>query len=274
MAAKLLVRLMGTDHVAIYTMGQREYCRLAVATSSRAMALGKSIHVGDHPSLFQPLMGNTLFFNQDIVSDLPSMASSLKDAGGDERLFILLWDMPFEKKTLQYQNLLKVVGTLIANATMRSARYLNALAYQRFLPETRLLTKDAFLEMTDVYRKVSMMGLAQFSILKVKLDKDASKKKMDKRIHACLRQGDIVGMLKKRTIGILLPNSTPEESKIVKNRLAAAGIAAKSFEFSTIQGDPYDLSAVIPGSGIPYKEKALSQPPKDTDLYKQTGQYS
>jgi len=77
LAAKLLVRLMGTEHVSIYTAGQKDYCRLAVSTSSRAAELGKSIYMPRYPALFTPLMEKKYFFNQEIVTNMPSMASSL-----------------------------------------------------------------------------------------------------------------------------------------------------------------------------------------------------
>ena len=199
-------------------------------------------------------MEQNSFFNPEIVSDLPSMASSLVGSDGKNRLFLLLWDLPFEKKTLYYSNLLKVVGTLIYNATVRSTRYLDALEHKRMIPDTQLLNKEAFAEMMGVYQRVRDMGLAQFSVLKIKYDKSTSKKEMDRKIHRCVRQTDIVGMLKKKTIGVILPNSSMEDGEIVKARLRAAGITASTFELTTITVNGSEPQTVVLGSGVPYRE--------------------
>jgi hypothetical protein len=265
-AVQLLKRLMGTEHVAIYTMNGAAYCRLAAATSTRATELGKSIHIPSQPALFEPLLSKNYYFNPEIVSELPSMASSLIGNDGDNRLFIFLWDMPFEKKNLHYSNLLKVVGTLIYNATMRSARYLDALSYKRFVPGTQLLTKEAFAEMTGVYRKVNELGLTQFHMLKIKLAPETMKEEMDRKIHECIRQTDIVGMLKKKKIGILLPNSTEIDGQVVKDRLLAAGIDAKTYDPDKLQNVAGEGEAVVPGSGVPFKERLenLARPRRES----------
>jgi nucleoside-diphosphate-sugar epimerase len=257
-AVKLLMRLMGTDHVAIYTMNEANYCRLAATSSSRAAELGKSIHIPDVPELFQPLMEKNGFFNPEIVSDLPSMASSLVGADNTTRLFIFLWDLPFDKKNLHYSNLLKVVGTLIYNAVARSARYLDALAHKRLIVGTQLLKKDAFQEMLGVYQKVSDMGLAQYCVLKIKLDELTTREEMDQKIRACVRQTDIVGMIKKQKIGIILSNSTEIDGQIVKDRLAAAGIVAKlSQPVNAIIGGAVSKPAVA-DNGVIFKESLQS----------------
>ena len=257
-AAKLLMRLMGTEHVAIYTMNETDYCRLAATTSSRAAELGKSIYIPSRPALFGPLMEKNSFFNPEIVSELPSMASSLVGSDPKSRMFIFLWDMPFDKKNLHYSNLLKVVGTLIYNAVMRSARYLDALAHKRFVSGTQLLKKDAFQEMLSVYQRVSDMGLAQYCVLKIKLDELTTREEMDQRIHACVRQTDIVGMIKKKKIGIILPNSTEIDGQIVKDRLAAAGIATKLSQPANAIVSGAESKPAAEGSGIPFKESLQS----------------
>ena len=264
-AVQLLKRLMGTEHVAVYTMNGAAYCRLSAATSTRATELGKSIHIPSHPELFEPLLSKNYYFNPEIVSDLPSMASSLVGEKGDDRLFIFLWDMPFDRKNLHYSNLLKVVGTLIYNATARSARYMDALAYKRFVPDTQLLTKDAFAEMAGVYQKVAEMGLTQFHMLKIKLGPDVSLQEMDRKIHECIRQTDFVGMLKKKKIGLLLPNSTEIDGQVVKDRLQAAGITAKTYDPDKLLKVAADGETAVPGSGVPFKERLenLTQPQKE-----------
>lgn len=231
-AAQLLKRLMGTDHVAIYSMNGSSYCRLAASTSTRAAELGKSIYIPSYPALFTPLLEKSSFFNPEIDSNLPSMASSVVGADNTNRLFIFLWDMPFDRKNLHYSNLLKVVSTLIYNATARSARYLDALAHKRFVPGTQLLKKDAFAEMLGVYQKISDLGLTQFCVLRVRFDQQTTRQEMDLKLHGSVRQTDILGMLKKKTVGILLPNSTVIDGQIVKDRLAAAGIFAKLYEIT------------------------------------------
>lgn len=224
-ASGLLSRLMGTTDVAIYTVSNRDYCRLVTATSLRARSLGKTIFMPDFDSIFQPLQNNEVYVNRSMDADLPSMANPLNGPEGDLKMCILLWDMDYEKMTLYYVNTLKVVGALIYNALIRSANYLDALAYKRYIPETKILQQFAFQEMHAIYQKAGKNRLAEFCMLEI----EAGERPLeDWSIHlsGLLRESDIIGLLPNHRIGILLTNTSQEEARYVIDRMKSEGIAA------------------------------------------------
>jgi hypothetical protein len=227
-ATRVLASVMGTGSVALYAVSS-EYLRLTAATTPRARALGKSIRISQFPEIDRLLRSNKVFINKAMDEGMPSMISSLLDADGSMRIVILLWDMPYENMTLYYANMLKVVGSLILNAVIRSANYMDALAYRRYLPGTHILKRDAYEEMLNIYQKQSLSNLTEYCVLEVATG-GMPPEEMSEKLDGLIRNTDIVGMISEGSLGVLLVNSTREDATSVAERLTSAGIAVRSPE--------------------------------------------
>lgn len=213
-----LKKIMDTEDVSIYLVSNSEYCRLASASSQRAISLGKSISMKKNHIIFDVLQSDQVFINRTLDNSLPMMASALFDDERNMRIVIFLWDLSYEKMTLYYSNLLTVVGALVYSMFMRDVNYLDVLAYKRHVENTSILHEDAFLEMTEVYKRAGEKGYAVSSVLFVKKG-DLSINEINDKINPLLRDTDYIGMQRDGEIAILLTNSDKNESEIVKERL-------------------------------------------------------
>lgn len=225
-ATRVLSSVMGSNDVALYAVSSNDLFRLTAATTPRARSLGKSIQMSQHGEIDRLLRDNKVYLNKAMDPGMPSMMSSLLDADGNMRILVLLWDMAYENMTLYYANMLKVTGALIMNAVIRSANYMDALAYRRYLPGTRVLRKDAFEEMRGIYRKESGNNLTEYCAIEIPQG-DAPIEELSARLDGILRHTDIVGSLSEGKLGVLLVNTACEDALGVVGRLNDAGIAAR-----------------------------------------------
>ncbi|MDF2540334.1 MAG: hypothetical protein K0S47_52 [Herbinix sp.] len=222
-ALDTLTEIMETPDVSIYLMSNRDYCRLASASSEKARSLGKSISVKNYKVIFDVLESKLVYINRSLDSTLPMMASSLFDDKNNMRIVIFLWDIPYEKMTLYHANLLTIVGALVYSGFVRDADYLDALAYRRFIPETTILQETAFKEMVDIYKHAGEKGYAESCILYVQ-GEFTSPREMNDKIQPLLRATDYVGAMTGGNLAILLTNTNTNESVYVRNRLEEKSI--------------------------------------------------
>lgn len=225
-APKILSQILGVRDVAIYTNTRYGYMRLMASTTPEAQVMGKSIRREDHPQIFEVMEDGGIYINRTLNRGLPSMASSLTDANGNSAFVFFLWNVPYEKMTLYYANLLRVAVSLIYNALMRSARYLDALSYKRYIPGTSALQPEAFAEMCAIHRKVRDEGMTEFCVLELPAA-GSTIEDWCERLRPLLRSSDLVGQLDEDRIGILLLNTSADEARFVIERLQHAGIEVR-----------------------------------------------
>lgn len=217
-AMDTLSEIMGSKDISIYLVSNQEYCRLAAASSERARYLGKSIKMNDYKVIFDTLRNKQIFINRSLDDGLPMMASALFDNEANMKIVILLWDIPYEQMTLYQANLLTVVGSLIYHGVVRDANYLEALAYQRFVPDTKILQETAFDEMLDIYTKANEKGYAEISVINISCESHTIEE-MNDTIIPLLRDTDYVGLRKDGNLAVLLTNTNANEAVFVRKRL-------------------------------------------------------
>ena len=222
-ALDTLSEIMNTKDVSIYLVSNKEYCRLASASTEKARSLGKSIPVKNYKEIFDVLEAKQVYINRSLDNKLPMMASALFDNKGDMRIVIFLWDIPYEQMTLYQANLFTVVGVLVYSVVVRDADYLDALAYRRYIPETTILQEAAFQEMLRVYQHAEEKGYAELSVFYVQTNNMPLKELSDK-IRPLLRDTDYVGIMADGDLAVLLTNTNQSESIYVRKRLDAKNI--------------------------------------------------
>lgn len=218
-----LKEIMETEEVAIYLVSSKNYCRLASASGEKAGSLGKSITMNTYHVIFDVLQSGQVFINRNLDNSLPMMASALFDDERNMRIVIFLWDLPYERMTLYYANLLTVVGALVYSGFVRDANYLDALAYRRYIQGTSVLQEEAFKKMMGIYKRAGEKGYAVSSVLYIQKE-GMSIHEISDKIHPLLRETDYIGMVPGNEMAILLTNSSQNESVHVSERLKKVNI--------------------------------------------------
>lgn len=125
-AAEVVSQLMNSRDVAIYVVTDRDYARLASATSEDARQYGASIRYREMKEMSASLEERKVFINRTIDRHFPCMASPIYERD-EMKLILMVWKIPWEQMTLEQADLLAVISSLIQNAVLRASRCIDAL---------------------------------------------------------------------------------------------------------------------------------------------------
>ena len=222
-AADIIGRILGTEDVAIYQIANGDYCRLFSATSDQAKSLGKSLKYSEMTDMITAINNHQVYINKTMNEDYPLLASAIYRSEKPIEI-IMLWGLPFEKMTLYHTNLLTVLGYMIYNSVERADRYLEALATTRFIPDTRLLTKDAFQELQTTYQDAMDKGFTECTVLQVSSEENRNYKEWSDILSSKLRFSDYLGIGGGGEVCILLTNSSLQDAQFIIQRFGQIGI--------------------------------------------------
>ncbi|MEE8716193.1 MAG: NAD(P)-dependent oxidoreductase [Coriobacteriales bacterium] len=226
---QVLSKLMGSDDVAIYSVAGPTFARLVSATSTRARALGNSVRYRQLGQLGDDLAKRTTYVNRALDADMPSMARGIYSDEG-LALFVVVWDMPWERMTLSQSNVLTVACSMIRDAVLRSQRMIQLLRSRRMVGDTTVMNEGAFGEIVDIYRDAARDGLVVCSILRVDLSGfSGSVEQLDSELRGRLRDSDYLGDYGRGGVSVLLVNSSQADAEIVSARLGRAGFPSTVF---------------------------------------------
>lgn len=230
-AADVLCKVLDTDAVSIYRVSNADYCRLLVATTDDARQLGKSYKYSESGDLAEALARNEVYVNRKLRHNMPVLAYGLRH-GNDLEYILMVWNLSFEKISLHQMDLLKVVGNMVQNAITRSDIYLEAISDKRYLPETNILTEQAFEETIRTSEEIGKREYGESTLICIQsagpvelLKKNEGELlHYDEILQKNLRETDSVGVGKDGYIYILLTNSNAQEAHIVIRRFASQGV--------------------------------------------------
>ncbi len=221
-AAATVAELMDTHDVAIYQVANDRYCRLFSATSAKARSLGRSVVYPELRGISEALRDHRVFINKALDMSLPLMVNGIYD--GDKLTYILMiWGLKLENVSLYQANQLTILSYLIMLSVNRADQYLNALTNERFIEGTRVMEAPAFQEMLSLYVSAEQRHLVEYCLLCVDAG-DLDVRQADAILRTKTRNTDLIGLYGDGKIGILLPNSTPVDARIVIDRICGAGL--------------------------------------------------
>lgn len=222
-AADIIGRILDTPDVAIYQIANGDYCRLFSATSKQAKVLGKSVKYSEMTEMMDAINNNRVYINKTMNEEYPLLASAIYRSEKPIEL-IMIWGLPFENMTLYHCNLLTVLGYMIYNSVERADRYLKALETTRFIPGTKLLTKDAFEELHSIYRDAMDKGFTEYTVLSVTSDQSRTYEQWSEALSSKLRLSDYLGINYDGQVCILLTNSSIDDAQFIIHRFQKLGI--------------------------------------------------
>jgi UDP-glucose 4-epimerase len=208
--------------VAIYARkGNLPFARLVV--HSRSMQnLPRSLDMEKLPKLRDSLNQGKLFVNKSLEPGYPAFAAPVSDEK-EPLAAIMLWDVPFDKQTLYFENLFNVVAGLVQSAMVRALKYFN-LSGDVYLVNTRILADHAFLSALGVYQNMRKQRSGRFLLVRLHGDADLSIEEYDRRIGQAIRSTDLAGRLADGAYYVLFPQAGTENLPQISARFATQGI--------------------------------------------------
>ncbi len=227
-AAEMVSQLMNSGDVAIYTVSNRDFARLASATSKKARQYGHSIRYQQMDDLSRALNEKKVYINRAIDENYPHMASAIYN-GDEMQLILMVWGIPWEQMTLGTANLLVVVSYLIQNAVLHANRYMAALEDKRYVDGNRILETEAFTSLVRAFNHAMDKDLTECTLLEVEV-KEGDYREAGEVLHKKLRTSDYLGTLRDGKLYALLANTSNSDAHYVISRFQECGYASRIVE--------------------------------------------
>ncbi|MDD3213124.1 MAG: NAD(P)-dependent oxidoreductase [Eubacteriales bacterium] len=202
--------------VSIYACKEnRSFARLIIH-SRDLKNLPRSLDLDKFPKLRDALNAHRLFVNTALEPGYPAYAAPASDEQ-DGLAAIMLWDVPFDKQTLYFENLLNVVAGLVQSAMARALKYFN-VSGDMYLADTRILNDQAFRSALGVYQNMRRNHTGDYLLVRLKTAGALSQEEMDQRIGRATRATDIVGRLNDGEYYVLFPQASTENLLQISDR--------------------------------------------------------
>ena len=234
-ACEVVAEFLDVESVGIYTMGRSPYyLRLRARQGDATTNLPKSLKVEALPYLQTILSKHTVFQNKELQEDLPDMAVPVLF---DDRVIavIQVYDVPFERFSLQSEIMLKVVSLLIASAIRKAALYEEGIREKMYVNGTRFFNVEHFVynekeakRQHDLeYRTFQKAQLIAFKGEELRADKLELLAELSDVLDRIVREDDMFGVNEAGNLEALLFNLPDEFKDSVQGRFIKEGIEIK-----------------------------------------------
>ena len=234
-ACEVVAEFLDVESVGIYTMGRSPYyLRLRARQGEATTNLPKSLKVEALPYLQTILSKHTVFQNKDLQEGLPDMAVPVLF---DDKVIavIQVYDVPFERFSLQSEIMLKVVSLLIASAIRKAALYEEGIREKMYVSGTRFFNaehfayneKEAKRQHDLEYRTFQKAQLVAFKGEELNVDKLELLAELSDVLDRIVREDDMFGVNNAGGLEALLFNLPDEFKNSVQDRFTKEGIEIK-----------------------------------------------
>lgn len=235
-ACDVVGEFLNVANVAIYTVGRSPYyLRLRVRQGEGCADLPKSLKVEAHPYLARMMTEHNVFLNRKLEADVPDMAAPI--IYDDKVLAVIqVYDIAFERYSLQSEIMLKVVSLLIASAIRKATLYEESLREKMYLSGTRIISMDYFTYHTKEALRQDELDLRSFrkaqlvSFKGMALAAETAPQllmELSAVLDKIIREEDLVGINKAGALEVLLFNLPDEFKGSVEGRFIKEGIEIK-----------------------------------------------
>lgn len=238
-ALNILEELMSNKNIAIYSLDSvRSYARLEVSSPDMKLEAGlkKSMRLSDYPVLLNYIEEGKIFQNTKLLENYPAYAAPVFNNSYPFNVpvaIVVIWHVDFDQFSTYYLNLFKVICGLIEASLVRATLFLDANFSKLYLPSTKILNRDAFLDLLKIRVQLKKNGVSDFQLIKLMGDIISIQEKYAV-ISMDIRSVDIVGALGDGTCCILLSQADMQASLDVLSRLDKMGIKGKLIEAGEI----------------------------------------
>lgn len=226
-ALNILEELMDNKNIAIYSLDKdRAYARLEVNSADISKKIAKSLKLADFPKAIESIESGKIFQNAGLLEDYPAYIAPVLNNAYPFNVpvaIIVIWSASFDQYSIYYYNLFKVICGMIEASLVRATSFLDANYEKMYLPSTRILNNDAFVDILKVRMEMKRNKVSDFQLVLLE-NNGQDIKLVYPKISEGIRTADVVGMLNDGKCYILLSQSDKEASLEVLERLKRLGV--------------------------------------------------
>lgn len=215
--------------VAVYSISPtRTFGRLEVASRDILDNVSRSISLETYAPVIRELEQENIWKNTILLPDMPMYAAGIR---GEEQLTLLIfiWHAKPEQQALYYVNLFKILRDLVQMSLLRAYKYKEAMYTQTYIPDTTIMTQEAFLQSLMNCRELAEQKISSFVLLKIDTQGEALHVIYEK-LRGVVRSNDLLGLNEDGELCLLLTQVTPDSLTFVLPRLENAGVCAEVLE--------------------------------------------
>ncbi len=225
----ILEDLLNNSSIAIYTIdAHQRYARLQVNSRQLNDHLSLSLNLEEMTELKTHIATGTLFQNTTLLPDYPAVFIPITNQG-TTMAAICLWKASFEQHSLYYINLVKVISGLVQSSLIRAMIFKDANVERMYIPETKILRPDAFMQIIRVKDLMRDSKIASYQMLRV-VDGVKDLRQASTAIEKGIRAVDYAGQSQNGETMILLSQADHLNALLVKDRLTKLGIQCEFVE--------------------------------------------
>jgi hypothetical protein len=162
-----------------------------------------------------------IFINDNLKENLPIMAAPLLN---EKKIFgiIAIYKVEFEKLTLYYENLFKILVSLISDSLSRAHVHEERILSEKYMEDTFVLKSHEFENVLgtikEKYEKFHM------DYLLLRINNLESYKKISEKLKPIIRTDDYIGLRTDNKLYLLLTNAKVKDMDIINEKLNKRGI--------------------------------------------------
>lgn len=226
-ALSILEDLMQNNNIAIYSLdANRAFARLEVNSTALNDKLAKSLRLSDFPEATISIERNEIFQNTALLPNSPAYVAPIFNSSFPFNVpvaIIVIWSVKFEQYSTYYYNLFKVICGLVQASLVRAALFLEANYEKMYIPFTRILNHDAFMDALKIHTEMKKNKIADYQLVMVDKAK-INMQEMYPKISEEIRAADLIGLCNDGSYYILLSHANESNAEDVIERLRKLGI--------------------------------------------------
>lgn len=221
----ILEDIMECKGAAIFLINgsHTQFARLKACSQSLRDQLPASLNMEDYDRIYPAFRENGIFMNQELLPDYPDYAAPIYY---QEKLygFVALFDIGVDKFTVYYQNLFKIVTSLIEKNLIKALAYEESQKEKLYYPNTELLYPKAFEERLAIMKMENGNTAHSFVQAKVYPEQKMEKNDVSDRIFSVIRGNDCMGIDRDGDYAVILVNMSMEHLDQLKERFHRKGL--------------------------------------------------
>ena len=221
----ILENIMECDKAAVFLINSsnQHFARMKACSRSLKSTLPNSLNMDELEKIRESFRSSNIFVNTELLSGYPDYAAPIYY---QEHIygFIALYDVGTEKFTVYYQNLFRILTSLIEKNLAKALEYETAQHDNLCYPGTELLYPAVFEDRLRVMDEAGEDASHTYVLGKVYPETGIDRDEVASRIASVIRGSDCMGIDKDGDYAVILVNMTMEYLDRVKERFQRNGL--------------------------------------------------
>ena len=215
--------ILENQTISIYSVEKGSiFGRLRVCSKKIMEITPKSLDLKDYRVLIDSFKKNQVWSNTDRIQSYPDYFFPIfnEDALA---LLVMVNRVSHDQMAMYFENMLRIICTLIESALLRAQQYHERFADEFYLPDSRIMKKDAFKDVLRVRAQMEEVAISEYSLISVDATPDTMRD-IALQLQKFLRESDVIGEGENGRIYVILSQAKEENIPFVLDRLKSAGM--------------------------------------------------